>query len=184
MAEYQITETELRENGAKHSRVVHPVAYIEVTIPEDAKECINPGTGEVYYTFNSPIAGGAILVQAYGVEAGGTRTFELQVRQKQLPQSKGGFKFVYCKLLPTEAAANAEAEIVSGAYLRSLRGWAQLDECTLIECPQPKHDGAIIIVPHGIDLPVDEETLVAQAKVSQSKWTRVIRVIRVRREKV
>lgn len=176
MANYEITDTEVHENGAKHSQIVHPHTVINITIPEEAAWCENPGTGETYYTFNTEVDGGAkILIQVYGAEPGDAGNFKLLVREKQLPKKKGGFKFIYCKLIATDEPANAEAEIKSGAYLRSLMTWRNHDRITLIECPQQKHFGAVVIAPFGIDLPEDEKTLVVQRSRSKTRWTTVRR---------
>ena len=166
---YTITETIARFNGATYSQIEHPEAFIEVTIPDDAKECIHPEVGDTYYTFNTDIGGGAILVQAYETKPGETATFQLFVREKRI---KAGYKFLYCKLVKTDKAANAEAEIVCGAYLADLKKWSNIDQCTLIECPQKKHDGAVVIMPANMELP-DVDTLIA--KTSKQKWTTVRR---------
>lgn len=175
---YSITETVVRDaHGTTYSQIDHPGSYIEVIVPEDANQCIHPETKEIFYTFNT--GGGAILVQAYGAKPGEPATFELFVREKQLPKQKGGYKFLYCKLVKTDQPANAEAEIVTGTYLADLRQWAHIDQCTLIECPQQKHDGAVVILPAGLELP-SVDALIAQTARPKQKWATVHRTRKAR----
>jgi|AntRauTorcE11897_2_1112592.scaffolds.fasta_scaffold33150_2 hypothetical protein len=150
---YTTSDTITFDSGLKYSHVCH-AGVAEFTVGADAT--VRPGRDGDCWSWTEKFAGGTMNVQAYGPDAkpGATGNYNVEVREKQLPADKGGYKFLFLKLTPAEAAVDSNVVVVTGAYLRKVEDLANA-AITTIWCPQQKHDGGIAIASINVPLPAE-----------------------------
>lgn len=144
------------DSGLVYSHICN-AGVAEFTIPANAT--LRPGRDGDYWNWTVNVAGGSINLQAYSPDAspGATATFAVEIREKQLPPNKGGYKFLFMKLKPTETAADTTVLVVGGGYLRQVEDMRNT-AITTVWCPQQKHDGGIVFAPLAVPLPRQRPT--------------------------
>jgi len=154
---YTTSDTITFDNGLKYSHV-NDAGVAEFTVGEDAT--MRPGRDGDCWSWTENVDGGSVNVQAYGPDAkpGVTGTYEVEVREKQLPAERGGYKFLFLKLKPTQAVVDSIVIVANGAYLRKVE---DIDNpaITTIWCPQQKHDGGIVFASINVPLPTSHQVL-------------------------
>ena len=127
------------------------------TIPEHAT--MRPGRDGDCWNWTEKVAGGSINVQAYGPDAkpGATATFEVEVREKMMSPKKGGYKFLFLKLKPTDAEIDSQVVVANGGYLRTVEDLDN-EAISTVWCPQQKHEGGVVFAPISVTLPAQRPT--------------------------
>ena len=149
---YKTKDAVVRDNGATHSHIV-TVGAVEVTIPEHAEQ--RPGSDGDYWNWTANLKGGGrINIQAYTGQPGETLVLDAEVREKMLPKSRGGHKFLYMKLKPsTVAKPTMQMHVGDGTTL--LRAEAMKNAAvTTVWAPQQQHYGGVVFA--SINAPMPE----------------------------